>query len=83
MRVSFTEWQYYDIMRDAEVVRFNATTEQGTWTAETAFQSGKDLKARRDAFKQYVAQSIQQGDEPFEFFEEDIDYLIQESALYG
>lgn len=64
--VNFCEHQRYDIQQDAEVVRFMAITDRGTFHLETPCPRGKDRRERRKEFQDYVLNAMQQGLSPHE-----------------
>ena len=66
MTVRFIEFEYYDIMRDSEVVKFEAITNLGTWSAEMEVHSRRKLRQQREKFKQEVIALMQEGELPQE-----------------
>lgn len=64
--VRFAEFQYYDIMRDAEVVKFEAISSIGTWSAELVVTTASKLREAREKFRQDVLALMQEGELPQE-----------------
>lgn len=66
VNVRFSETERYDPLKDAEVVRFMATTEKGSYHAEVSIEGPRGLRRDRQAFKDRVVQYIQAGANPCE-----------------
>lgn len=66
LRVRFQEFEYYDIMRDAEVVKFQAITDLGTWSAEWEISSRRQMALKRDQFRREAIARMQEGEMPEE-----------------
>ena len=65
--VRWSEYQYYCIDRDKEIVRLMATTGKGTWVAEVEIGLASILRRDRAAFKEYVLEHIEDQPEELEF----------------
>lgn len=66
LRVRFQDFEYYDIMRDCDVVQFQAITSIGTWSAELPIVSRKQVRVMREKFQQDVIARMQEGELPEE-----------------
>lgn len=64
--VRFMESERYDPMVDAEVVRFLAITNRGTFHAEVPVVAPASLRTRRMAFKNHVLEALDAGEVPCE-----------------
>ena len=64
--VRYSEFERYDIQRDAEVVRFMATTDGGSYWAEVPSANYAAVRRDRAAFKERVTEFIQAGVYPKE-----------------
>lgn len=62
--VRFQEEQHYDIQQDCEVVRFMATTNQGSYWTEIPLEGPRSLRRDRERFKELAVQHIQAGSLP-------------------
>lgn len=62
----FEEYEYYDPLSDSESVRLMCITNIGTWYADVAIEGAKTLRAKREAFKQYVFSALSSGSIPGE-----------------
>lgn len=62
----FSEVERYDIKRDAQVVRFMATSDKGTYHAEVEIEGPRSLRRDRQAFKEKVVEYIRAGANPCE-----------------
>lgn len=64
--IRFSDYEYYDPMTDRETLRLMATTPVGTYSADVANRPGKHLREQREAFKEYVLNSIAMKNPPHE-----------------
>ncbi len=64
--VRFTDDAHYDINRDADVLRLYAITNIGTFHAVTDYGRTSNVRAKREAFKQYVLSALSLGQPPCE-----------------
>lgn len=65
----FAERGYYDIEHDRNVIDLLAITNIGTYRAIVPADEGSKLRARREAFKQYVLSDMSLGHLPHEILE--------------
>lgn len=68
----YEDWYRYDPINDKQVVRLLAITGVGTYTSEFENKYGEDLRKKRELFKEYVVQCIEEEIPPFEI---DMDQL--------
>ncbi len=66
LTVSFSEFAYYDIDADAEVVKLMGTTGRGTYELEVLAKSAGYLRAWRNKFKEQVVDWMEKGVMPWE-----------------
>ena len=64
--VRFSETERYDINNDCEMVRFMATTSQGSYHAEISLENSRTVREYRKQFKDRCVERIQQGIAPCE-----------------
>ena len=64
--VRFNEFERYDITKDADVVRFMATTPKGSYYAETVKGSARPLREARAHFREKAIELIGDGHDPCE-----------------
>lgn len=64
--VRYSEFQRYDISKDAEVIRFMATTVNGSYWAEVPIDGSSGMRRDREAFKSKVVELVRQGLYPCE-----------------
>lgn len=62
--VRFSEQERYDIHSDQDVVRFMATTNQGSYWADVPIEGPRGLRRDRDRFKELAVQYIRAGSLP-------------------
>jgi len=79
--VRFTETERYNINIDDMVTRFTAIASNGSWSCETKLRGASDLRKKRNAFKQYVLQSLALHEDPIEFDEESLEELVREVEM--
>lgn len=80
MQVRYEDWYRYDPINDRQVVRLLAITGVGTYTSEFENRYGEDLRKKRDLFKVYVADCIEQEIPPHEV---DIEELFTQAEYLG
>lgn len=59
--VRFSETERYDINQDTDVVRFMATTNQGSYWAEVPVEGPRGLRRDREKFKTLSVEYIRAG----------------------
>jgi hypothetical protein len=64
--VRFSEMERYDPRRDAEVIRFMATTNFGSYHTEVVIEGPRSVRRNRQAFKDKVEEYIRAGARPCE-----------------
>ena len=64
--VRFTETERYNVFIDSEVIRLVAITGLGSYSAEIPVDSPKEVRRKRQEFKEYVLECIEGGIEPHE-----------------
>ena len=64
--VRFSEYEYYDICVDRDVLRFMATTGLGTYSDEIVIESARQVREQKQAFRDRVTDLMQRGIAPHE-----------------
>lgn len=64
--VRFSEHDRYDIMRDADVKLFVATTNNGSFFHEFPVDGARSIREKRQQFKAACVEAIQRGEAPRE-----------------
>lgn len=64
--VRFSEHDRYDIMKDAEVKMFMATTTKGSYFAEFVTNGPQSIRDMKKRFKERTIEAIQRGEAPRE-----------------
>lgn len=64
--VRYSEFERYDITKDAEMVRLMATTDKGSYWAEVRADIPGNLRRDKQAFKELVVEYIRTGRHPCE-----------------
>jgi len=62
----YAEQDRYDIQQDAEVTRFMAISNHGTWHMERPCTKPGEKRMTRQLFRQFVQQAAEKGQEPCE-----------------
>ena len=62
----FIETERYDISIDSEVIRLIAITGLGSYSAEIPVDNPKEVRRKRQEFKDYVLECMEKGLEPHE-----------------
>lgn len=62
----YAEQDRYDIQQDAEVTRFMAISNIGTWHMELPTNAGVERRARREQFRDFVENAAAKGQRPCE-----------------
>ena len=66
MIATYREYEFYDVTLDEERICLMMTTQEGTFHTTIPLQAGEKTRARREAFKQYVEESIRLKQLPHE-----------------
>ena len=64
--IRFTDFEHYDPSLDAEMVKLMATTPIGTYSCDVRNEPGAKMREQREAFKEYVLNSIAMKNPPHE-----------------
>ena len=64
--VRFIETERYDISIDSEVIRLIAITGLGSYSAEIPVDNPKEVRRKRQEFKDYVLECMEKGLGPHE-----------------
>jgi len=62
----FSEFEFYDIESDCDMVKLMCITSIGTWSTNVQASKASTLREMRKAFGEYVEESIHAGDQPHE-----------------
>jgi hypothetical protein len=62
----YAEQDRYDIVNDAEVTRFMAISNKGTWHMEQACTKPGEKRAKRNLLKEFVENAAAKGQAPCE-----------------
>ena len=64
LTIRFMKQYYYDILRDAEVMRCSGITNKGTFFAERVCEKAGEKREMDKAFREYVMNAIESGMNP-------------------
>ena len=62
----YAETERYDIQQDADVIRFMAISNKGTWHMEKACPNPGEIRSTRNLFREFVENAAAKGQAPCE-----------------
>ena len=66
MTVRWSEYEYYDVNEDANVVQFQAITPLGTWCVDVIPESSRSYRRYKQAFQETITQLMVDGHKLYE-----------------